>query len=86
MTRSLHAIPILIVSILLTAPGAAQGATFSIDFQGPTNGAPDAWAGLPITQGDILSVAVPGPPVNPPLPGPLPPPRRAGAIAGGTYS
>jgi len=51
------------------------GPTFSIDFQGPSAGAPDGFFGLPITEGTVLTTAVPGAPgPNPAAPGPLPAP------------
>jgi hypothetical protein len=73
------------VSIVLAAPALAQAPTFSIDFQGPMIGFPDSFVGAPITEGDILTTALPGPPgPNPPLPliGPLPPGTMVGAFPG----
>ena len=47
--------------------------TFSIDFQGPTNGALDTFLGTPIDEGSILTPFLPGPPgPNAPAAGPLP--------------
>jgi hypothetical protein len=67
--------------IVAPSPAWAQGPTFSIDFQGPTIGIPDFCGGFPITEGDILSVGLPGP--NPPAAGPLPPPCvEIGSIPG----
>ena len=49
--------------------------TFSIDFQGPSNVLPDAFWGIPIDEGSILTPPLPGPPgPNPPCPVPCPPP------------
>ncbi len=45
---------------------------FSIDWHGPTNGIPDSWLGMPITEGDLLSPAT-----GMPALGPLPPPGIA---------
>ena len=61
---------------LVAAPSFAQlQPTFSIDFQGPSTGAPDGWFLVPMTEGDILTTAPPGPPgPNPALLGPLPAP------------
>lgn len=69
---------------LVGASAVAQAPTGSIDFQGPSIGAPDGFFGLPITEGDILTTGAPGPPgPNPLLPGPLPPPGiEIGALAG----
>jgi len=61
-------------AVSLAAATASAQMTFSIDFQGPTMGAPDAWWGIPITEGDILSPQVGGPPVGWPMPGPVWPP------------
>jgi len=57
-------------------PAQALTPTFSIDFQGPTVGAPDGFfGGMPITEGDILTPFPPGPlGPNPPALGPLPTP------------
>ena len=75
----------LIAAALLGGPAAAQP-TFSVDVQGPTVGLglPDGFFGVSITDGDILTNAVPGPPgPNPGLPGPLPPPGiEIGAVTG----
>jgi hypothetical protein len=67
------------------APVLAVGLTFSIDFQGPTTGVLDAFIGFPITEGDVLTVGIPGPlGPNPPVPGigPFPPGREVGALPG----
>jgi hypothetical protein len=45
--------------------------TFSIDFQGPTNGLVDPFTGTPITSADILSSPVPGLPLGAPALGPF---------------
>lgn len=74
---------------LVAAPALAQQRpTFSIDFQGPTAGQPDAWLSSPITEGDILTTAPPGPPgPNPARPAPPPPPGiMVGALAGAAGS
>ena len=70
--------------IFSVAPALAQAPTYSIDFQGSTAGMPDGFFGAPITEGDILTTAVPGPPgPNPAAPGPLPPPgTEVGALPG----
>lgn len=83
---------------LLLAAGFATSAgaqpTFSVDVQGPTAATPllDGFLGSPISDGDILTHAAPGPPgPNPELPGPLPPPgievgaavAAVGVVAGG---
>ncbi|MFC1572206.1 Ig-like domain-containing protein [Candidatus Eisenbacteria bacterium] len=55
--------------------GASPAVTFSIDFQGPTTGTTATWGPGVIDEGDILTVAVPGPPgPNRPVPGPTDPP------------
>lgn len=60
--------------LLSAAPGHSQP-TFSIAFQGPTNGAPDSFPPpLPISGGDVLTSPLPGPPLGIPAFGPLPPP------------
>ena len=83
-------------SLLLLATGffsaALQGApagaqpTFSVDSQGPTVTAAigDGFFGVAITDGDILTNAMPGPlGPNPPLPGPLLAPGiEVGALSG----
>jgi hypothetical protein len=58
--------------------------TFSIDFQGPTIGMGDSFSGFAITEGDILTAPMPGPPgPNPPTAGPLPAPGlEVGALPG----
>lgn len=56
------------------APAALGQPTFSIDHQGPTLGVPDSFTLGPITEGDILSAPIGGPPIGFPAPGPLPPP------------
>jgi hypothetical protein len=57
-----------------SAPGFAQ-VSFTIDGHGPTIGVPDAYSGVPITQGDILtpSTALPFGPNLPALAAPAPP-------------
>jgi len=60
--------------LAVTAPSALGQPTFSIDHQGPTIGVPDTFTGTPITEGDILSGPIGGPPIGVPAPGPLPPP------------
>jgi len=56
-------------------PAQALTPTFSIDFQGPSIGLPDSFGLGPITEGDVLTPALPGAPgPNPPGLGPLPPP------------
>jgi hypothetical protein len=69
---------------LVGTPVMAQAPTGSIDFQGPSVGTPDGFSGVPITEGDILTTTLPGPPgPNPLLPGPLPPPGiEIGALPG----
>ncbi len=65
----------LVLAVATMTPALGSAFTFSIDFQGPTAGAPDAWGPFAITAGDILTPGAPGPPgPNPPLPGPLPAP------------
>lgn len=59
--------PVFPLLCALTAPAAAQGPIFSIDYHGPPIGAPDSGAGLPITSGDLL-VAFGGTPALGPLP------------------
>jgi hypothetical protein len=78
---------VLACAITLAAAHAFAEPTFSVDFQGPTASVPpllDGFFGVPITEGDILTTAPPGPPgPNPPLPGPLPSPGiEVGALAG----
>jgi hypothetical protein len=65
-------------------PPPPSALTFSIDFQGPMIGVPDSFSGSPITDGDILTPSLPGPPgPNLPLVGPLPPPgTEVGAFPG----
>jgi hypothetical protein len=83
-----------LVGILSIAGGATAQPTFSVDFQGPAAGVPlpDGFFALPITEGAILTTALPGPPgPNPILIGPLPPPGieigaapgAPGAVPGG---
>jgi len=63
------------MTALLSANASANPITFSIDFQGPTNGVPDSFSGIPIDGGSILTPFPPGPPgPNWPASGPLPPP------------
>lgn len=68
------------LTALFTAVTAFGQATFSIDFQGPTAdplgpGAFDAFLGMPISEGAILSSPVGGPPIGvPALAPPLAPP------------
>ena len=50
----------------IAATSQAQ-VTFTIDDDGPTIGTPDAWSGVPISSGDILSVSV-GAPIMPNMP------------------
>jgi hypothetical protein len=68
------------VLLMICGRGAAQP-TFSVDFQGPVQGAPAFIpAGLPICEGDILVA-----PFGAPAPGPLPAPSivaRPGPAAG----
>ncbi len=55
--------------------GNARGVTFSIDYQGVTLGTPATWGPGVIDEGDILTVAQPGPSgPNPPVVGPTNPP------------
>jgi hypothetical protein len=61
----------LTLAALGPAAGASAQISFSIDWQSPPVGAPDACFGVPITEGDILVVP----------PGPFPPPCIA--ISGG---
>jgi hypothetical protein len=59
--------------------------TFSIDSQGPMVGVLDSFVGFPITEGDVLTTALPGPPgPNPPLAGIgiVPPGTEVGAGPG----
>jgi len=62
------------------ATGAMAQPTYSIDFQGPSIGLPDAFFGLPITEGDILSSPVGGPPIGVPA---VPAPPPAGLVIPG---
>ncbi len=82
MLRTTQISILLLVTAFLVSPAIGQ-MTFSIDYKGPTAGAPGPGAGLPdgfgmplgIDEGQILTTAVPLPP-GPNLPafGPLPPP------------
>jgi len=67
---------------LSPTPAQALTPTFSIDFQGPTVHRTDGfWSGARISEGDILTPALPGPPgPNPPALGTLPPPGIARSI------
>lgn len=67
---------VLFAGFALTAGAIAQP-MFSIDWRGPPIGAPDACFGVPITEGDLLTTPLWGPP----RPGPLPTPCIA--ISGG---
>jgi hypothetical protein len=51
---------IVAAGLCLAAPAMAQP-TYSITFDGPTIGVPDAFGGVPITEGDILTPAGPPP-------------------------
>jgi len=82
MYRPMHKTSCWVCAVVLLAcagmggmiPAAVAQPTFSIDSQGPTIGMPDSWSGLAITEGDILSSALPGPPLGRPALGPLPVP------------
>ena len=80
---SLWSLSLICATHLASAPALA-GVTFSIDFQGPTAGAPDGFLGVPTGEGDILTPMPPGPPgPNPATPGPIPPPGiEVGALGG----
>lgn len=75
MSFSSRAILTAAAITLSTATVTFSQPTFSIDFQGPTNGVPNGFTGAPIMPSDILTTTPPGAPgPNPPLFGPLPPP------------
>lgn len=61
---------VLLTSAALCGVAQAQP-TFSIDWHSPLVGVPDSCFGIPMTEGDILAVALN---FGPPAPGPLPPP------------
>ncbi len=74
---STHKTTAVFMSALIVASAATSALgqpTFSIDHQGPTIGVPDTFTLGPITEGDILSAPMGGPPIGLPAPGPLPPP------------
>ncbi|MBN2473052.1 MAG: hypothetical protein JXB62_00490 [Pirellulales bacterium] len=63
---------VVALALPMTAECVAAGPTFSIDMQGPTIGAADGFgSGLLITEGDLLSSPMPGPPIGQPAPGPF---------------
>ena len=64
-----RALPALLAAFVGLAPVARAQVSFSIDYGGPTISLPDAFGGVPITEGDILAPAPLGP-----LLGPLPQP------------
>jgi hypothetical protein len=67
----MHTHHLLLAGAALASPAAAQMA-FSIDWHGPTIGAPDSFGGVPITEGDILMPAAGFPGLGPlPAPGTL---------------
>ncbi|MCK6457986.1 MAG: PEP-CTERM sorting domain-containing protein [Phycisphaerae bacterium] len=74
LRRPVSWVIVLASPVFLSAAAAFAQPTFTIDFQGPTNGVPNAFTLAPITAADILSSSVGGPPIGVPAFGPLPPP------------
>jgi hypothetical protein len=59
-----------VVALAASAGSATAVPSFSIDYESITKGAPDTFAGIPITEGDILIPGLGGPAFGPlPLPG-----------------
>ncbi|MDH3402804.1 MAG: hypothetical protein OES32_08400 [Acidobacteriota bacterium] len=64
MKKATRVVPFFVLGLLVAGPRPALAQpTFSIEFQGPTWGAPDGAGGIPILEGDVL---IPFPPGTPP--------------------